>query len=78
MVLLTIIIIAKIKQIIDSSNLENQIIMTGKVGFDEVFSYYKSAKMFVMPSILETFGIPIIEAAQHGLPLLLARECLPP
>ena len=68
----------KIKHIIDSNNLENQIIMTGKVDFDEVNIYYRSAKIFIMPSILETFGIPIIEAAQHGLPLLLARSaCLP-
>lgn len=68
----------KIKEIIDSNNLDNQIIITGKVDFDEVNLYYKSAKIFIMPSILETFGLPIIEAAQHGLPLLLAKSaCLP-
>ena len=51
---------------INSYKLGDRVIMTGKVDFDDVFSYYKNAKVFVIPSILETFGIPIIEAAQHG------------
>tara|TARA_Y100000590_G_C15591680_1_gene966348 strand:- start:411 stop:1208 length:798 start_codon:yes stop_codon:yes gene_type:complete len=68
----------KIDNMIKKYDLTKRVILTGKVDYDEVFKYYHDAKIFIMPSILETFGIPIIEAAQYGLPLLLAKSsCLP-
>ncbi len=43
----------------------------GVVPFDKMPSYYNIADMFFFPSLQETFGLVIIEAAAYGLPLLI-------
>ena len=35
--------------------------------------FYKSAHIFVMPSLTETFGIVFIEALSQGLPLIYTK-----
>jgi len=37
---------------------------------DDLSSFYKACKLFVYPSIAEGFGIPPLEAAMHGVPVL--------
>lgn len=44
----------------------------GSIPFDKVISYYVSADALVFPSYIETFGLPLIEAAYCGLPILAA------
>ena len=39
---------------------------------DEILNLYKSADVFVMPSIVETFGIVTVEAMAAGLPVIAA------
>jgi glycosyltransferase involved in cell wall biosynthesis len=48
-----------------------------KVG-SQLRDYYRAADVFVMPSLWESFCIPVIEAMACGLPVVAARaSCLP-
>jgi len=44
----------------------------GKISYERVLSFYKSCDLLVFPSYIETFGLPLIEAASFGLPILAA------
>jgi 1,2-diacylglycerol-3-alpha-glucose alpha-1,2-galactosyltransferase len=44
---------------------------TGLIERREVIDYYKACDLFFLPSIQETFGIVIVEAAAAGMPVLL-------
>lgn len=45
--------------------------VTGVVSLEKVREYFIVADVFVMPSMQETFGLAIVEAAASGLPLVL-------
>lgn len=42
----------------------------GKVTFNKVLGMYKDADALLFPSFIETFGLPLIEAASFGLPII--------
>lgn len=44
---------------------------TGVIELDEVRDYYHAADVFLLPSMQETFGLVVIEAAAAGLPIVL-------
>jgi glycosyltransferase involved in cell wall biosynthesis len=50
--------------------LAERIHILGEVPFAEVKSYYAGAELFVLSSVLETFGHPLLEAMASGLPLI--------
>ncbi|MDP4038840.1 MAG: glycosyltransferase [bacterium] len=52
-------------------NHPDNVIFTGVVEHKKAISYYFAADLFFLPSIHETFGIVILEAAAAGLPILL-------
>jgi len=45
----------------------------GKISYETVLSFYKSCDLMVFPSYIETFGLPLIEAASFGIPILAAE-----
>lgn len=47
------------------------VMVTGVVPLEKVREYFATADVFVMPSMQETFGLAIVEAAASGLPLVL-------
>ncbi len=49
------------------------VILPGYVGDAELRWLYKNALGFVLPSLLEGFGLPAAEAIYHGLVPLLSR-----
>lgn len=50
--------------------LEDTVIIPGYLPDEEVKELYKNAMCFVLPSLYEGFGIPILEAMSHGCPVI--------
>ena len=46
------------------------VMFLGRVGDDETLALYRAARLFVMPSTKEGFGIVFLEAAASGLPVI--------
>lgn len=55
-----------------SAGLEKQVCFHGKVSFTTILQLYKSADALLFPSDLETLGVPLLEAGNFGLPVLVA------
>lgn len=67
-------IIATIKR----EKLENYVMMYGYASDDELAYFYKYASLYVFPSLNEGFGLPVLEAFHHQLPVLVSNNtCLP-
>lgn len=58
---------------IDQHPFKERIVITGFVSREELWAYYESASVFVFTSNYEGFGIPVLEACYHGLPLVLSE-----
>ena len=48
------------------------IIFKGSVSDDELANLYKNASIFVMPSLYEGFGLPVLEAMSYGVPCVVS------
>jgi glycosyltransferase involved in cell wall biosynthesis len=55
---------------IQSLDLTGRVIFVGRVGFEDMPSYYKSATLMIHPSHEETFGMVVLEALASGLPVI--------
>ena len=60
------------KEIVDKYGNEKNIHFCGLLPMDQVFSYYEKAGCLIFPSKMETWGLPISEAKQFSLPMLVA------
>lgn len=61
------------KQIYDSaqkSEYSGRMVFAGYVPDDHLSALYTQASMYVLPSLYEGFGIPILEAMNHGCPVI--------
>lgn len=63
----------KVKETIAKLNLNDRVILTGRVSEAEKQFYLKHCKAFVFPSQREGFGLPVIEAMRYGKPLFLSN-----
>jgi len=66
----------KLIQMIIKYKLEDNIVITGVIPYDDVIKYYKSANIFVLVAINKYhYGIPnvLIEAMASGLPVITTR-----
>ena len=50
--------------------IEDKVIFTGRIDDSELEDLYKEAKAFVLPSITEGFGLPVLEAQAAGVPVV--------
>jgi glycosyltransferase involved in cell wall biosynthesis len=58
------------QQALYDAGVSDNIHQLGHIPFEELGKYYRKASVFVMPSYYETFGISVIEAMAHGLPVV--------
>lgn len=67
----------EIMKTIDSCGLEHDIFFTGYVPDNDLPMLYKNSILYVIPSTYEGFGIPILEAFQQEVPVVVANNsCL--
>jgi glycosyltransferase involved in cell wall biosynthesis len=61
-----------------SSLLKERVVFTGYLSDSQTAQLYKHAALYVFPSVNEGFGIPILEAFAHKVPVLVSNNsCLP-
>lgn len=69
---------SEIKAIVKREKLEDSVMMYGYASDDELAYFYKYASLYVFPSLNEGFGLPVLEAFHHQLPVLVSdNTCLP-
>ena len=56
----------------DSLGITKRIRFLGRVEFNHMPSLYRGALAFISPSLLESFGLPLIEAMASGVPVLVS------
>ena len=59
-----------LKSEIIKTGLLDSVVFDGVMPHDELLRYYKSSQCLLFPSYLETLGLPLLEAASFGLPVL--------
>lgn len=61
---------AQIQERIQALNLVDQVVLTGKISYTDLLTYYRAADVFVCMSQHEGFGMPLIEAMLFDVPVL--------
>lgn len=56
----------------------DQVVLPGPIAAEDLRVLYQIAECFVLPSIYEGFGIPILEAMACGTPVILSRAAVLP
>ncbi|MGB9681254.1 MAG: glycosyltransferase [Minisyncoccia bacterium] len=59
-------------KLINKLGIKEAVKLEGILDYQRVLEFYKSVDLVVFPSYIETFGLPLIEAAFFGLPLLVS------
>jgi len=63
----------ELNRIATSVGIQKQIIFTGKISQEYLLKAYSHAKLFVLPSLVEAFGIVLLEAMAFCLPVVATR-----
>jgi len=53
--------------------LKNRVIFPGHLDFSDVIPLIQGAELYVMPSLYEGFGLPILEAMAGGVPVAASK-----
>ena len=68
----------EVKKAVRDFGLEKQVVFTGLVSKEELVALYNAAKMYVLPSFYEGFGLSVLEAFACGTPVICSNAaCLP-
>lgn len=63
----------KIKNLIHELNLDEEVILRGRLSYEEVLPAYQSCDFFICNSNFETFGMAIAEAISAGKPVVSTK-----
>ena len=61
---------AELRALVDRLGLAAKVRFLGSVPYREIMGYYRGARALVFPSVIETFGHPLLEAMLAGTPIL--------
>jgi len=57
-------------RLIEQLDLQERVILSGYVSDAQLQALYAAAHCLLMPSLYEGFGLPVLEAMQHGVPVI--------
>ena len=60
----------RLKKLCKKYQLQDRVTFTGRISFTQMKQEYAQADVFVMPSIRETTGAVLLEAASNGIPVI--------
>jgi glycosyltransferase involved in cell wall biosynthesis len=61
----------KLKSRVKEYGLENNVILTGYIPIEDLYSLYKISNAFILPSLIEGWSISLMEAMLNGLPIIV-------
>lgn len=63
----------RLKEKVNELELKKTVVLPGQVPDQDLLSLYREASAFVIPSLMEGFGLPGLEAMTAGCPVIAAR-----
>jgi glycosyltransferase involved in cell wall biosynthesis len=63
---------ADLRALVAKLGIGSRVRFLGRIAYQEVLAYYRGALALVFPSLIETFGHPLLEAMLAGTPILAA------
>jgi glycosyltransferase involved in cell wall biosynthesis len=70
--------VEEMQQIADRAGLGERLHLLGPVAYNELPALYRQADLFVLASLLETFGHTLVEAMASGVPVVTSNITSPP
>jgi glycosyltransferase involved in cell wall biosynthesis len=67
-----------VQKILKDENLENHVEFLGHISPENLVDLYRRCRVFVFPSLVETFGIPLLEAMASGAPIASSNTAAMP
>lgn len=65
-----------IQKAIQECSIATDVLLVGRVdNFDEILNYYAFARLLVLPSLIEQWGLVVNEAMASGLPVVVSQQC---
>jgi glycosyltransferase involved in cell wall biosynthesis len=68
----------EMKQQIQERKLERRVFLVGIIDDEQKHFLFTHSKALIHPSLLEGFGLPLVEAMSYGLPVLCSQVCSMP
>lgn len=65
---------SKLEQHAKSLNIEEKVIFIGYIEYDDIPFFYQNAKCFILPSLVEQWGLVINESLAAGTPVLVSER----
>jgi glycosyltransferase involved in cell wall biosynthesis len=62
-----------LRQLSQDLRLSDRVVFTGYVTDEELRALYAGAKVFVLPSLNEGYGLPVLEAMAYGVPVVVSN-----